>query len=34
MSQQLVLRREDTEGALLSVLKALEIERTLGRSRC
>ena len=30
MSQQLVLRREDTEGALLSVLKALEIERTLG----
>jgi DEAD/DEAH box helicase domain-containing protein len=30
VSQQLVLRREDTEGALLSVLKALEIERTLG----
>jgi DEAD/DEAH box helicase domain-containing protein len=30
VTQQLVLRREDTEGALLSVLKALEIERTLG----
>jgi DEAD/DEAH box helicase domain-containing protein len=30
VSQQLVLRREDSEGALLSVLKALEIERTLG----
>jgi len=30
VSQQLALRREDTEGALLSVLKALEIERTLG----
>ena len=30
MSQQLVLRREDTETALLSVLKGLEIEKTLG----
>jgi ATP-dependent helicase YprA (DUF1998 family) len=30
VSQQLVVRREDTEAALLSVLKALEIERTLG----
>ncbi len=30
MGQQLALRREDTESALLSVLKALEIERTLG----
>jgi DEAD/DEAH box helicase domain-containing protein len=30
VTQQLVLRRDDTEGALLSVLKALEIERTLG----
>ena len=30
MSQPLALRREDTEGALLAVLKALEIERTLG----
>ena len=30
MSQQLVLRRGDTEGALLSALKALEIEKTLG----
>ena len=29
MAQQLVLRREDTEGALLSVLKGLEIQRTL-----
>ena len=30
MTQQLAVRREDTEGALLSVLKALEIEKTLG----
>jgi DEAD/DEAH box helicase domain-containing protein len=30
LSQQLILRGEDTEGALLSILKALEIERTLG----
>jgi len=30
VGQQLALRPEDSEGALLSVLKALEIERTLG----
>ncbi len=30
VGQQLVLRREDTEGALLSVLKGLEIQKTLG----
>jgi DEAD/DEAH box helicase domain-containing protein len=30
LSQQLVLRGEDTEGALLSILKSLEIEKTLG----
>ena len=30
MSQQLVLHRQDTEGALLSVLKSLEIQKTLG----
>ncbi len=30
VGQQLVLRREDTEGTLLSVLKGLEIQKTLG----
>ena len=30
MGQQLVLRREDTEASLLSVLKGLEIQKTLG----
>ena len=31
MTQQLVLRREDAQTALLQTLKALELERTLGR---
>ena len=30
MSQQLVLHRQDADGALLSVLKSLEIQKTLG----
>ena len=30
MSQQLALTRTDSEGALLSVLKGLEIQKTLG----
>ena len=30
MSQQLVLHRQDTDGDLLSVLKALEVKKTLG----
>jgi DEAD/DEAH box helicase domain-containing protein len=30
LSQQLVLRREDTESALLSALKGLEIQKTVG----
>jgi DEAD/DEAH box helicase domain-containing protein len=30
LGQPLVVRREDTEGALLAALKALEIEKTLG----
>jgi DEAD/DEAH box helicase domain-containing protein len=30
VSQQLALQRQDTEGALLSVLKGLEIQKTLG----